>query len=88
MPGVKQLLRDLRSKGLKVGLASSSKNAKTVEILKRVFAKRAEGGRCSEEFCWSDANELSIADAADRGESQTNVVHDGANLTAPRVSQR
>jgi len=29
-PGVKQLLRDLRSKGLKVGLASSSKNAKTV----------------------------------------------------------
>ena len=29
-PGVRQLLRDLRSKGLKVGLASSSKNAKTV----------------------------------------------------------
>jgi beta-phosphoglucomutase len=29
-PGVKSLLRDLRSKGIKVGLASSSKNAKTV----------------------------------------------------------
>jgi beta-phosphoglucomutase len=29
-PGVKQLITDLRSKGIKVGLASSSKNAKTV----------------------------------------------------------
>jgi beta-phosphoglucomutase len=29
-PGVKQLIRDLRAKGIKVGLASSSKNAKTV----------------------------------------------------------
>jgi beta-phosphoglucomutase len=29
-PGVKQLIRDLKSKGIKVGLASSSKNAKTV----------------------------------------------------------
>jgi beta-phosphoglucomutase len=29
-PGVKQLIRDLKSNGIKVGLASSSKNAKTV----------------------------------------------------------
>ena len=29
-PGVKQLIRELKSKGIKVGLASSSKNAKTV----------------------------------------------------------
>jgi beta-phosphoglucomutase len=29
-PGVKQLIRELRSKGIKIGLASSSKNAKTV----------------------------------------------------------
>jgi beta-phosphoglucomutase len=29
-PGVKQLIRDLRSRGIKVGLASASKNAKTV----------------------------------------------------------
>ena len=29
-PGVKQLIRDLKSNGVKVGLASSSKNAKTV----------------------------------------------------------
>jgi beta-phosphoglucomutase len=29
-PGVKQLIRDLKKKGIKVGLASSSKNAKTV----------------------------------------------------------
>lgn len=29
-PGVKELIRDLKSKGIKVGLASSSKNAKTV----------------------------------------------------------
>jgi beta-phosphoglucomutase len=29
-PGVKQLIRELRSRGIKIGLASSSKNAKTV----------------------------------------------------------
>ncbi len=29
-PGVKQLIRELKAKGVKVGLASSSKNAKTV----------------------------------------------------------
>jgi beta-phosphoglucomutase len=29
-PGVKQLIRDLRAAGIKIGLASSSKNAKTV----------------------------------------------------------
>ncbi len=29
-PGVKQLIRELKAKGIKVGLASSSKNAKTV----------------------------------------------------------
>jgi beta-phosphoglucomutase len=35
-PGVKQLIRDLKKNGIKVGLASSSKNAKTVIQLLRI----------------------------------------------------
>ena len=35
-PGVKQLIRELKSNGIKVGLASSSKNAKTVIKLLRI----------------------------------------------------
>ena len=35
-PGVKQLIRDLKKEGIKVGLASSSKNAKTVIQLLRI----------------------------------------------------
>lgn len=35
-PGVKQLLHELRNAGIKVGLASSSKNAKTVIQLLRI----------------------------------------------------
>jgi beta-phosphoglucomutase len=35
-PGVKQLISNLKSKGIKVGLASSSKNAKTVIQLLRI----------------------------------------------------
>ncbi|HEY3404231.1 MAG TPA: beta-phosphoglucomutase [Ohtaekwangia sp.] len=35
-PGVKELIRQLREQGLKIGLASSSKNAKTVIQLLRV----------------------------------------------------
>lgn len=35
-PGVKQLIHDIRKAGLKVGLASSSKNAKTVIQLLRI----------------------------------------------------
>jgi beta-phosphoglucomutase len=35
-PGVKQLIHDLRSKGRKIGLASSSKNAQTVIQLLRI----------------------------------------------------